>query len=270
MTTQFLKTDGGTIAYDDTGSGPLVVCVPGMGDLRQEYRLIAPKMVDAGYRVVTMDVRGHGESSIGWSDYSNIGVGRDILALIHHMNAGPAILIGNSMAAGSAVWAATEQPDQISGLVLLGPVVRNASTPAYMTLVMKVLFAPPWGVSAWGMYFNSLFPTHRPADFEAYRRKLLTNLREPGRMEALRRMIFAPKDVSEARAHQVQKPTFIVMGTKDPDFKDPVAEAKWLGEQTNGKVMIVEGAGHYPHTEMINETGQPIIDFMKALEVVPA
>ncbi|MBA3873550.1 MAG: hypothetical protein H0X30_30835 [Anaerolineae bacterium] len=45
MTSQFLKTSEGTIAYDDVGSGQLVICVPSMGDLRQEYRLLAPEMV---------------------------------------------------------------------------------------------------------------------------------------------------------------------------------------------------------------------------------
>ena len=57
------------------------------------------------------------------------------------------------------------------------------------------------------------------------------------------------------------------MGTKDPDFKDPVAEANWLAEQTHGKVMIVDGAGHYPHVEMIDKTAQPIVDFLKSSEV---
>ena len=267
MATQFLKTAEGTIAYDDMGSGQLIICVPSMGDLRQEYRFIAPKLVAAGYRVVAMDVRGHGESSTTWSDFSVVGVGKDILALIKHVEAGSAIVMGDSMAAGAAVWAAVEQPDLISSLVLMGPVVRNAPSPAYMAVLMQILFARPWGAASWGMYFNTLFPTHKPLDYVSYRQQLLTNLRQPGRLEALRNMILAPKDASEKRANQVKVPTFIVMGTKDPDFKDPVAEAKWLGEQTHGKVMIVDGAGHYPHVEMIDQVAQPIIDFLESVKV---
>ena len=67
MNTQFLKRPEGAIAYDDTGNGPLVVCAPSLGDVRGEYRLLAPQLVDAGYRVVTMDLRGLGESSTGWA-----------------------------------------------------------------------------------------------------------------------------------------------------------------------------------------------------------
>src|SRR5215471_4600884 len=79
MATQFLTAQDGTLAYDDTGAGPLVICVPGMGDLRAEYRFLAPKLVAAGYRVVSLDVRGHGETSVRWPDYSVAGVGADIL-----------------------------------------------------------------------------------------------------------------------------------------------------------------------------------------------
>ena len=41
-TTQYLDRGEGRIAYDVTGSGPLVVAVPGMGDLRSTYRHLAP------------------------------------------------------------------------------------------------------------------------------------------------------------------------------------------------------------------------------------
>jgi alpha-beta hydrolase superfamily lysophospholipase len=61
--TEFLDVEGGRIAYDVTGSGPLVVLSHGIGDHRQAYRFLAPKLAQAGYRVVSADLRGHGESS---------------------------------------------------------------------------------------------------------------------------------------------------------------------------------------------------------------
>ena len=63
--TQFLPVAEGHIAYDDTGGcGPLVLAIPGMGDLRSEYRALRPLLQQAGYRVVTMDIRGHGETTV--------------------------------------------------------------------------------------------------------------------------------------------------------------------------------------------------------------
>src|SRR5215831_11624481 len=97
MATQFLQVKDGTLAYDDAGAGALVICVPGMGDLRGEYRFLAVKLIAAGCRVVTLDVRGHGETSVRWPDYSVAGVGADILSLARALNAGPATIVGTSM-----------------------------------------------------------------------------------------------------------------------------------------------------------------------------
>ena len=100
-----LNTNQGTLAYDDNGSGPLVVCLPGMGDNRTTYRHLVPLIVAAGHRVITMDPRGQGESSAFWDDFSPQAMGADLLALLHHLDAGPATLIVNSYTGASAVWA---------------------------------------------------------------------------------------------------------------------------------------------------------------------
>jgi len=99
--TQFLVAPEGRIAFDDTGgSGRLVVAVPGMGDMRAEYRYLTPSLTAAGARVVTMDVRGFGQTSAAWPDYSAHAVSRDVVALIRHLGAGPANVAGTSFAAG--------------------------------------------------------------------------------------------------------------------------------------------------------------------------
>ena len=85
MITKFLSYKNGQIAYDVTGEGPLVVCVPSLGDVRGEYRFLIPELVKAGYRVATMDVRGHGETSTDWDDFSVAGIGEDILAVIREL-----------------------------------------------------------------------------------------------------------------------------------------------------------------------------------------
>lgn len=166
-TTQFLDRPGGRLAYDDTaGAGPLVICLPSLGDLRQEYRFLAPQLVVAGYRVVTMDLRGHGESSVGWDDYSAAAVGSDIVALVRELESGPAIVVGTSMSAGAAVWAAADAPDLIAGQVLIGPFVRSAtvgSKPSKMQdLLIKALFAGPWAAPGLGALLSDALPRQPP------------------------------------------------------------------------------------------------------------
>lgn len=265
MSTQFLEHQGGRVAFEDSGRGPLVVCVPSMGDVRGEYRFLSPQLVDAGYRVVAMDVRGHGESSTGWSDYSVAGVGADLVALIRHLDAGPAAIVGASMAAGAAVWAAAEAPELILGLLLIGPFVRGNGSWA-MRLLLSALFVRPWGPAMWRSYYSSLYPTSKPADFAQYAAALRSNLAEPGRLEALQQMLAAPKSASEERLPRVNKPTLVLMGSKDPDFKNPEAEAQWVAQSLRGTCKLIANAGHYPHAEMPAVVSPLVIAFLATLQ----
>ena len=262
--TQFLKLPGGQIAYDDSGGdGPLVICVPGLGDMRQQYRFLGPRLVGAGFRVVTMDLPGHGESSVDWPDYSPAIVGADIVAMVRHLGAGKAFIVGNSMAGGSAVWAAAEIPDRIAGIVLIDPFTRVIPTSSFLLAFLKVAMMRPWGPSFWSMYYGSLYKSAPPADLDSYRSALTANLKQPGRIEATKALIFASQAPCEARIPNVHAPALVVMGTRDSDFTDPAAEADWAASHLHGKKLMVDGAGHYPHAEYPDVVAPAIIDFVK-------
>jgi pimeloyl-ACP methyl ester carboxylesterase len=65
--TEFADVEGGQIANDVIGQGPLVVLSHGIGDRRRAYRFLVPRLAEASYRVVAADLRRHGESSMGWT-----------------------------------------------------------------------------------------------------------------------------------------------------------------------------------------------------------
>jgi len=264
--TQFLATEGGSIAFEDTGgAGPAILAIPGMGDLRSEYRMIRPALQQAGYRVITMDPRGFGETSATWSDYSARAVGRDAVAVLRHLGVGPATILGNSFAAGSALWAAKEAPEMVNGVVLLGPIVRDLEASFIQKLSLKIGFAGPWRVGFWTMYWDSLFPARKPADHAAVKAAITQNLREPGRMDALQAMLALSKADTAAILDQSKAPALIVMGTKDPDFGDAVEEARMLAGKLGADTMIVDGAGHYPHAEMPEIVAPRILAFIDGL-----
>ncbi len=263
--TRFLDRPGGRIAYDDRGNGPLVLLVPGLGDVRGSFRFVAGPLAAAGFRVVTMDLRGAGESSTGWSDYSNAATGRDIIALIEALDAGPATIVGSSFGAGSAAWTAVEAPRHVTGLVLIGPFVREVPQPAWMRLVMKLaidaVFVGPWGPKAWGAYYASLYKSRKPGDFDAYKSRLVASLAEPGRMAALQGMLRASKADVGARLAAVKAPTLVIMGGKDPDFADPAREANEVARLLHGTARMIEGVGHYPHVEVPETIASAIAAF---------
>jgi pimeloyl-ACP methyl ester carboxylesterase len=263
MSTNYFEHENGKIAYDDLGSGPLVLCAPSMGDLRQEYRFLSLQLAEAGYRAVSMDVRGHGETSTAWNDFSVAGVGADMVALLRQLNAGPAVIVGTSMSAGAAVWAAAEAPECVTSLVLVGPFIRGEGMPL-LQLMFKIMLARPWGPSLWMRYFKTLYPTRKPADFDEYCAALYANLKQPGRLEALQKMIDASKLASEERAPRVKAPTLVLMGSKDPDFKPPAAEAQVVAKMLRGTYKMIDGAGHYPHAEMPEVTVPLILSFIQS------
>jgi pimeloyl-ACP methyl ester carboxylesterase len=236
--------------------------LPGMGALRSEYRFIAPVVADSGYRVVTADLRGHGESTPFWPDYTLPASGEDLLALIDHLDAGPAHVIGTSFSPGAAVWAAAERPEAIHSLTLIGAFVRDAQPSFFQKVLTAVLLSGPWKVSGWIMYYKTLYPSQQPDDFEEYLSQLRANLKEPGRFEALKKVGFAPKKDSETRLSAVKAPALVIMGTRDPDWPDPEAEARFIADSLSAELVLIDGAGHYPQTERPKEVTPQIVDFL--------
>ena len=265
--TQFITTEGGRVAFEDTGgNGPAILAIPGMGDLRSEYRLIRPALQQAGYRVITMDARGFGETSPTWSDFSARAVGRDAVAVLKHLGVGPATIMGNSFAAGSALWAAEDAPAMVNGVVLLGPIVRDLEPSFIQKLSLKIGFAGPWNVGFWTIYWNSLFPANKPADHDEVKAAITRNLREPGRMAALVAMLSLSKADTAAILDQTNVPALIVMGTRDPNFTDAVEEARMLAGKLKAETIIVDGAGHYPHAEMPELVAPKLLSFLGGLK----
>lgn len=260
--TRFLDRDEGRIAYEITGDGPLVVAVPGMGDLRSTFRHLAPSLVDAGFRVAATDLRGHGDSDATFTEYDDEAAASDVLALIEHLG-GPAVLVGNSMGAGAVTLVAARRPDLVRALVLIGPFVRNPATGAITMLMFRAMMGGPWAGRVWSSYLPSLYPGRRDEDFRAHRRAIVDSLRRPGRRRAFTATTHTSHAPVEAVLDRVRTPTLVVMGERDRDFPDPAAEAALVAERLNGRVVLVPEAGHYPHAEFPERTTPPILDFLR-------
>jgi pimeloyl-ACP methyl ester carboxylesterase len=262
--TSYLDRPEGRVAYDVGGGGPLVVLVPGMGDLRATYRFVAPGLRQAGYRVAVTDLRGQGDSDINFPTYGDNETAADIIALVEELG-GPAVIVGNSMGAAAGVIMAAERPELVDGLVLVGPFVRNARINAMQRLLTRVAMAPLWAATVWKSYLPRLYAGRRPADFDAYRDRVVASLRRPGYAKAFSRITHASHDPAEARLKGVTAATLVVMGDRDPDFPDPNAEAGWIAEVLHGEAVIVPDAGHYPQSQQPDITTNAVLGFLSSL-----
>ena len=264
--TRFLDLPDGRLAYDLTGDpdGPLVVCFPGMGDLRSTWRELAARLAAAGGRVATVDLRGHGESSLGWPSYRKVDVGEDMLALVRALG-GPAVLVGNSYSAGAAVLAAAAEPDLVNGLVLTGPFVRDPRQSAVQRFSMWFAARPRLGRRIWTAYWPRFFATP-PADLAERRAALRASLARPGGYDAVRGMMTANPE-SERALPEVRCPALVVMGERDPDFADPAGEARFVAGALGGAadVLMVPDAGHYPQAEFPAEVAAATEAFVRSV-----
>jgi pimeloyl-ACP methyl ester carboxylesterase len=263
--TRYLTRPGGRIAYDLGGEGPLVVLVPGMGDLRTTYRFLAPSIRDAGYRVASTDLRGHGGSDTTFASYGDVETSGDVLALVEELG-GPAVIVGNSLGAGSAVLVAADRPELVRGLVLVGPFVRDGKVSAVQLLTQRIATTPLWAARVWKSYLPRLYAGRRPADFEAYRARVVESLRLPGHAGAFSRTTHTTHKPAEARLSDVKAPTLVVMGELDPDFPNPKAEAEWIATTLRGEAVMVPEAGHYPQSQRPDLVAPAILRFLATLD----
>ena len=259
---QFLARPDGRVAYEIEGSGPLVILVPGMGDLRSTYRHLAPTLIAAGYRVASTDLRGHGDSDTTFGAYGDEATAGDLMALIEHLG-GPAVLVGNSMGAGAGALVAALRPDLVSGLVLVGPFVRDPALNLATRLMLRLAMARPWGARAWIAYLPKLSAGRRPEDFDAHLDAISHSLSRPGHARAFwqttRQTTHAPV---EAHLGDVSAPAIVIMGELDPDWADPAAEAHWIATALGGEMVIVPDAGHYPQSQQPGITAESILAFL--------
>jgi pimeloyl-ACP methyl ester carboxylesterase len=260
--TKYLARPEGKIGYDIQGEGPLVLLVPGMGELRSSYRFLTPALVRAGYTVATTDLRGHGDSDTTFSRYGDVETASDIEALLGELGES-AVIVGNSLAAGAAVLVDAAHPELVDGLVLVGPYVRNSAVNRFALALFRAMMAPLWVAAAWKGYMPTLYTGQKPVDFDEYRARVHASLSRPAYGKAFslttRQTDHAP---AQAQLPRVTSPVLVIMGNRDPDFKDPAGEARWIGETLHGEVVMVPEAAHYPQSQQPEITSAAVIKFL--------
>lgn len=256
------------LAHDDTaGPGPLLLLLPGAGDLRSEYRFVVDRFASAGRRVVTADLPGHGDSPVA-ARYTVAATAEALVALIRHLDAGPAVVMATSFAPAAAVWAAAEHPDLIAGIVAISPHLHIDRSLAgrVQSAAVHGLLRGPWAGSVWARLYRGWYKASPPDDLDAELSRLRAMLSQPARRRAVRRTLTAGRDGVHDRLAQLDLPTLTIFGSADDHFSDPVAEAAAVATQMHGTHVIVQGAGHYPHVERPEVVTQAVLAFLGATD----
>ncbi len=112
----------GAIAASTGGEGPPVLLLHGFPQTRAMWRPIAARLITAGFRVVTADLRGYGASHkpLNGNDYSFRAMAGDLVALMNHQGYGRFHLVGHDRGARVAHRLALDvRDDRLLSLTLM-------------------------------------------------------------------------------------------------------------------------------------------------------
>jgi non-heme chloroperoxidase len=109
--------------YEDYGAGKPVVLIHGWPLSGRSWEYQVPALVEAGYRVITYDRRGFGNSSQPWNGYDYDTFATDLHLLLEHLDLQNVTLVGFSMGGGEvARYIGTYGTNRVEKAVFAGAV----------------------------------------------------------------------------------------------------------------------------------------------------
>jgi pimeloyl-ACP methyl ester carboxylesterase len=133
---------GRRIAFREYGAGPrAIVLTHGLLMDGRMYERLAPELAGRGYRVITVDMLGHGDSDHphDMTCHSMTQYGRDVVALLDHLELAQAVIGGTSLGANVALEVAVDAPSRVRGLVIEMPVLESGIVAAAAVFVPLAL-----------------------------------------------------------------------------------------------------------------------------------
>ncbi|MFF4469791.1 alpha/beta fold hydrolase [Streptomyces sp. NPDC001599] len=264
---RFFTSADGDLAYRDTGAGdPVVLLHSGFTDHRVFDAQIP--VLAREYRVIAPDVRGHGASAnasrpFRWAD--------DLAALLRHLDAGPAVLVGVSMGGAIAIDTVLEYPELVRAVVACGASTSEFEYTNPWVREVQAEQAAALGagdVEGWLTAFLRFVPgEHRSLDdvdpdvLRRVREMALGTLSKHSPDEENHHV---PLTDTWPRVPKIDVPVLTVNGALDaPEL---VAEAERLARTVrSGRSATIDGVAHYPNMEKPDAFEETVTGFLRTL-----
>jgi pimeloyl-ACP methyl ester carboxylesterase len=131
MTRYFKTSDGLSLAFDDQGQGPALLCLSGLTRNREDFDTIHG--LSRRVRLIRMDYRGRGDSDHGdWQSYTVAREAEDAIELLDYLEVPQTAIFGTSRGGLIAMRLAHTHLDRLTGVLLndIGPVIDSAGLEA--------------------------------------------------------------------------------------------------------------------------------------------
>jgi pimeloyl-ACP methyl ester carboxylesterase len=254
------------MAYEDVGSGPPIILLHGYPFNRSMWREQV-LMLRERYRVITPDLRGHGETAA--SDSATMDeMAQDVAALLDELEIRRAIMGGLSMGGYVALAFYRRFGLQRVRALILADTRSQADTPEARRnreeQAGKIL---KQGMSSIVDDFlkKVLTPatlSEQPEITERVR-KMIVNTKPQGAAAALRGMAVRPDQTDFLP--EIIAPTLIIVGSEDK--LTPPVDAEMMHREIRGsRLELIEGASHLSNLERPIEFNRALKNFLDALQ----
>jgi 3-oxoadipate enol-lactonase len=270
-------TNGVVTFYEDSGEGPVVVLIHGYGGDLRLWDAQAPALVDAGFRVIRYDARGHGRSMIAPDGYTYENYAADLSDLLDRLNVerpateslevGAVHLLGLSMGGGIALQFALDYPDRVLSLTLVDSTLPGFTygedAAGRIEALMEAVRTQGAHAALDNVYLQHPFfdgIRRVPEQFQ-FVREIVLGFQAPDMHEGGRPPGYRP-DLT-GRLGDLGAPTLIILGEHDiPDFH---LIASLLAENIpRTRFETIPDCWHLPPIEKPEEFNRLLVDFLKA------
>ncbi|MFJ1546584.1 alpha/beta fold hydrolase [Streptomyces sp. NPDC088246] len=261
------ETRDGHLVYRDAGAGPPLVLLHG-GFLDHGMWDDQVPVLARSHRVIAPDARGHGGSSNASGPFRHTD---DLAALLRHLDTGPAVLVGVSMGAATAVDTALEHPDLVRALVVSGagtgePEFRDPWSEEILTEQARALAAgdPEGWINAFMLFAAGPHRTLDDVDRTVVQRLREMTVRTVAKHSGDEPDWLVPVTDTWARAAEIAIPVLAVNGGIDSD--DHIGMARRLVRTVaDGREATVESTAHFPNMERPDAFDEILGEFLKAV-----
>ena len=268
----FLGADGVPIAGDARGpaEGLPVILSPGGGQTRFAWGRGAARLADAGFRAVSLDLRGHGES--GWANdgYTIDDYAEDLRRAMELFDR-PALLVGASLGGLASLIAAGEGSGRApAGLCLVdvSPHLKSDGVEGILGFMRRTTDGFATLEAAADAVAGYLPHRPPPSDLDGLRKNLRHGDDGRWRWHWDPRTIDPPLDPVtinprlEAAADRITAPALLLRGALSELVTREVAES-FMARFADGHVLDIPGARHMVAGDRNDIFGDALIDFAR-------
>ena len=265
---------GRRIFYDESGTGPPLLLIPGHGGYRRGCLIWLAEALAPRFRVVAMDNRDAGESEPETEYYELGDMAMDAAALLAALGIDRAHILAHSMGSAIVLQLALDHPTRVDRLVLLSPAVGGEPehrageplpAPAAWWVDDPVERARRVLPAVVGLNYRSRMSEADVAAIAALERGNRTTWAGMMRREAAA----AGDEHILSRLAEIRGPTLVIHG--DADVPVPLAQGQALAAGIPGaRLIVLPGVGHRPWVECPEPTIGAILPFLSETRAAEA